>query len=708
MNSYKFSYESSFSIKMLLKMLFLFFITIITIFLSFSSIYAGVEQLNSNNNDIVKTTAKIFTHKSKSYLAVYFKNKEEWFTYWKNPGDAGIPLQHLFNIGTENIVLKEIEWPRPLQFSKGAGLVSYGYTGTYAIFFELDDLTVKKIENKVLTITSKWLACKENCIPGKSIISGKLQKDFFILTKPSEFQISEQKEQELFLSIPENIKITNVENLKYILVKDSNRAYFLYAKLYLNQSIGKENFKNSDNKDLLIPFPKEQIYFKHQQKILPANSDTVLVKIPMELDDPSINSSIFYNLKFLYNNPVSSESKIIELKFDHFENEEAANKFISANIPQNKSSQFKIKEIFLNIFLAFIGGIILNFMPCVLPVILFKLFALVKYNENENENENKNENKLNIKKHNFFYIMGTISTFLLFALIAIILKMLGESVGLGFHMQSPLFMFFLTTILLLFAINFFGVFDFKQFSWVNNLLSKNNFKNFYFSDFFDGILATLLSTPCSAPFIGTALAFAFVSPAYIVFLIFLFMGIGFSFPFIIISSFPSLYNLLPKPGNWIFYFKKILGITLFLTACWTFYIFISLIDVTTFFKSSSISSSVSSSIEEKWSNEALQKSLARKQAVFFYFTAKWCITCKANEVFVIETKSFQDIIKKYDMKILRGDWTTKDKEISKWFKKHNVPGVPANFIQQSDGTLVNIGEILTSEKVENIIKLSEK
>ena len=294
--------------------------------------------------------------------------------------------------------------------------------------------------------------------------------------------------------------------------------------------------------------------------------------------------------------------------------------------------------------------------------------------------------------------------------------------------------------LFLFALNLFNLFEFKV-PGGSRLGNVPQYQGF-FGDFMSGVLATILSTPCSAPLLGTALGFAFTANAPTIFLVFLTIGLGLSTPFLLTAVFPASLKLLPRPGRWMDDLKKYLGLTLLLTIIWLYDIFLAVsngndspmllnLTLTTLFFAIYFHHRMGKNFAMKlllylapvalfislltgetqdaeklswkaWSPQAMEE--LKGKTVFINFTADWCFTCKVNEKLVIRTKGFQRLIKKYDAKLLLADWTRYDPMIADFLKSHGYAGVPVYFVQKSDGTLVTLGEILTLKKLEKALQ----
>ena len=374
-------------------------------------------------------------------------------------------------------------------------------------------------------------------------------------------------------------------------------------------------------------------------------------------------------------------------------------------------------------------------MPCVLPVISLKLFGLIIHS---------NEKKKQVLKHNLFYTFGVLASFLVLGGVVVLLKSGGEKIGWGFQLQSPLFVLFMLILIFLMALNMFGLFEFITPG--GKRLGNQELKRGVSADFINGVLATILSTPCSAPFLGTALTFAFTTSHLNIFLIFTFVGLGLAFPFILTGFFPKMIRFLPKPGLWMDKLKKILAISLILTAVWLLDVFFSLVNyadigiylsllLTSIFfifylrkflskrliytilstilifvlaqktilltlNDNSLNSSAQTTKNwTPWSRKQMEQ--AKGSYVFVNFTATWCLTCKVNKKLVLETHAFKELAQKHKITLLEGDWTKRDEKITMFLREHNIVGVPAYFLQKPNGEVISLGETISIGKIKN-------
>ena len=371
------------------------------------------------------------------------------------------------------------------------------------------------------------------------------------------------------------------------------------------------------------------------------------------------------------------------------------NQYIDKSNYLNYSSLLNPDSILLFLFIAFVGGVILNFMPCVFPVLSLKIYNVLSQQQ-------QNINNKTIKRNFLATILGIIFSFFVLSLITVLLKSLGYSFGWGFQFQSPIFLSFMILILILFSLNLIDVFSidipffFKKF--LNKVINFNKKNSEFFQNFLLGSFITILSTPCSAPFIGTALGFAFVSSDQIIFLIFFCISLGLSSPYIILATKPQILLFLPKPGLWMKKFKYFLSFLLILTAIWLTSVL--LIQVNTI--------NNNDSNNNNWldfDTIKLKELVNENNIVFVDITADWCMTCFYNKKTVLDRKKVKNIFEKYDVKKMRGNLTKPNKEINKYINSYGRFGIPANVIYSPSAPQgVLLPEVLT---VRNLLSTFE-
>jgi len=362
-----------------------------------------------------------------------------------------------------------------------------------------------------------------------------------------------------------------------------------------------------------------------------------------------------------------------------------------------------------NILLAaIIGGVILNLMPCVLPVLLLKIFSVLN-------------NRDNYRDHLICSILGIFFTFLNLGILAFALRSIGIEFGMGANFQQPIFVIILSAIMTIFTSNLLGKFEIKLPNAISYNLSDLQFTNSYINSFFTGIISAIFATPCTAPFLGTAIAFSMTASFAETMAIFVGISFGFSLPYIILIIYPPILNLLPKPGQWMITFKKILAFGMVATIFWLLSIiynqlgirsaievFLLLILVKfvaekkmhSLFKILLMASLFCSliflpkisSIEdhkkevaagklwENFSPDLIEKYLNQGKIVVVDITADWCVTCKYNKFMVWDRDNIIKILSNPKIVTLRADITNYTNETQNFMQSIGVYGIPFDVI----------------------------
>lgn len=405
--------------------------------------------------------------------------------------------------------------------------------------------------------------------------------------------------------------------------------------------------------------------------------------------------------------------------------------------------------ILVYVLFAFIGGLILNLMPCVLPVISLKILSFVNQADKEPGK---------VIRHGMAYTAGTLASFLVLALTVVILRSAGHLIGWGFQFQSPTFLIILSAVVTALSLSMFGLFYIDVGSGSDKLSSMSNAKG-YAGSFFTGVLATVLSTPCSAPFLGTAIGFAFAQPAWLVIMLFLTVGLGLSAPYLVLSARPAWLKKIPKPGQWMENFKQLMGFVLLGSVVWLLsivavqlgtgamasvlgfllvvsfacWLWARLIDFEAtgrkkltvvgvlaaiiggaflWFVVPSVTAPVIPSTQagatttdivkfEPFSVSALDKALADKKTVFIDFTAEWCLTCKVNERVAINKDAVRKKLDAGGVVAMKADWTNQDPDITLMLSKLGRSAVPTYVIfPGGDPTKpIVLSEIITEQQL---------
>lgn len=364
---------------------------------------------------------------------------------------------------------------------------------------------------------------------------------------------------------------------------------------------------------------------------------------------------------------------------------------------------------------AVLGGLILNIMPCVLPVISLKIFGFVS----EAHHEPKTIFKLGL-----VFALGILISFWILAGVVVALKAAGQHIGWGFQLQNPYFVIGMSVVILVFGLSLFGVFEFYLPVSLSSGASKLASRSGTPGAFFNGFLATALATPCTAPFLGVALGYAFSRSSTEIFIVFTAVALGLAFPYLLLTAFPGWLKHLPKPGPWMEKAKQFMGFLLMATLLWLLWIvgsqfghkaivwvglFLLMVSISCWILGS-FATPVSSIRRRagawilalaisvlgyasfvpralggddpdqiawvKFSAQKLDQLLAKHQTVFLDFTAEWCLTCKVNEQTVLESEEIRSTLKRFEVVPVRADWTRYDPEITQMLATFNRSGVP--------------------------------
>ena len=382
-----------------------------------------------------------------------------------------------------------------------------------------------------------------------------------------------------------------------------------------------------------------------------------------------------------------------------------------------------------------IPPVVLNVMPCVFPILSIKLLSFFT------------TERATARISFLIVALGIVTSFLLLGLFFLILQYFNFSIAWGMQFQQPYFLIFITLIIFLFMMNMFGQFEINLPHNLSNLTFIGSSNKLFLKDFFNGFFATLMATPCSAPFVGTAITAAFTQNYITGMSIFLFMGIGMSLPYLVVALFPKLINFLPKPGKWMIYVKYFLGLMLFVTVIWLsnillsffnfYFLFLSifLLLIITYrrkiplfkntitlavliliFFSSSIQLFHQKSLsgnEKDWVNfftVDIDQLIEQDKIIFLDITADWCATCQFNKINVLNSNTMIKEFKDNNVTLIRADWTRPNEKINIFLEKYDRFGIPFNaFFSKKFPEGILLSELLSEkELVEAINKINNE
>ena len=568
-----------------------------------------------------------------------------WHTYWRNPGDSGGPIEIDWDL-PKGFSVSDIKWPLPEKIEYPP-LMTYGYEDF--VIYPMVLSIPADYSDDYFEMAADILICADVCIPESGKISSNL------LDIESDSLIYEWLESIPSKSLPitTSLNDNNLE-IRFTFDKEIKEIYF---------------FPDENNS---IDYSSKQNFYKKD-------------------DD------YFLSIK-LFNDEFQNVSGVLDIDGTGY------------NVSNGKFEDFNEEGLSLitALIFALIGGLILNLMPCVFPVISLKVLSFVSMG---------GSSPRKIRNHALVFTVGVIASFMLIALTIVLLKQAGNFVGWGFQLQSPLIVGLLSLVMVFISLvlitdNSFG----ESLTKLGNIGGS---ENGYYSSFLTGVLAVVVASPCTAPFMGAALGYALIQPSGETVPIFLSLSLGFSLPYLLLAANPKLIDFLPKPGDWMVTLKEFFAFPMLATALWLLWVFslqvnqilvIFLLigwlllalnfwifqkDYKTINKVIFLGISIFSMIyflpetedieteqnliigsATEW-YEGIEDDLRNKnQPYFINFTAAWCITCQSNEITAFSKDGFKSLLEEKNIEYIKADWTNRNDAITRSLKKYGRSGVP--------------------------------
>ena len=626
-------------------------------------------------------------------VGLEFNLSPGWHTYWENPGDSGEGASIKWNLPS-GFKASTILWPGPKRIPVEP-LMTYGYEDKALLLTEIK--SPKEFSNTVkISAKINWLTCKDICIPQEG------QVDMTLIKGPKVANQFTSKLKEVALTVPKNFP-------------SPYRVSVINEKIFLQ--FEKEGSRNIS----------EAYFFPNEYGLINYTADQKL-----ERNDNSFSLELSSAEVQLKTNTLKG---VLKLKVDGIK------EFYTLDLPLEKNTNNPLVTISLltAIIFAFLGGIILNAMPCVFPILSIKILSFIEQSQGSKEK---------LFHHGLVFSAGVLTTFLAVSALLIFLRASGEAIGWGYQLQSPWVVSLLIYLFVVIGIVFMG--NIVLGSSFGNLGTLVQNQKDLTSSFFTGVLAVVVASPCTAPFMGPALGLALLQPGLKSIVIFLALGIGFSLPYLILSIYPQLLSKLPKPGEWMQTLKQIMAFPMWASALWLAWVLSSQVDMQSVFavllgallialglwlmektqNSASIlrrltlifslglmifsiwllpitSDNNSPSLkneENAFSVQKLNSLRSEQKMVFLNFTADWCITCKVNEAIALNQEKVKKILDEKNIIYLKADWTRKDPEIASMLASYGRTGVPLYLLFPSQGDPIILPELLTEDLLLDFLK----
>ena len=604
-------------------------------------------------------------------LALHFVPDEHWHTYWQNPGDSGLATSLSWQL-PKGVTAGAIQWPTPSAIALPP-LMNYGFEGQTILLSELSIAPDYSADSLPIQLQVDWLVCEEVCIPADAQFSLTLP----VAAEP----LPAEQYQGLFTQAQQQQPVPLNNDGRF----DTTGGAFS-AVLDWPQGAQVRQFFVAAS-ELVDHAAAQQISLHNGQLMLQQPLNTYFTAAPAQLTLVVVTDDNAYSLQLQHAKAASTD--------------------ILITAGQNTDT-----ALWLILLLAASGGLLLNLMPCVFPVLSLKALSIAANSQQRSRQQ----------RDAVFYSLGVLLSFVALALLLLALRSAGAAVGWGFQLQSPYLVALLVYLLLALGLSLSGVVQFGL-GLMNSgtrLTAGNGSK----SAFFTGVLAVVVASPCTAPFMGTALGYAVSQNAAVALAVFVALGLGMALPFLLLAFVPGVAGLLPRPGAWMETLKQWLAFPLYLSAVWLLWVYgrqtgidaqalvlvgavciaaacwlwgrkqlaqagkvsvllallllllALLLPAWAPTQTVTLAQPQSSQHWQSWSVEKLQQLRADGKPVLVNMTADWCITCLVNERVALNTDSSKAALALYDVTYLKGDWTLRDAAITEYLRLYQRDGVP--------------------------------
>ncbi len=619
-------------------------------------------------------------------LGLQFRLKKGWKIYWRSPGDAGFPPQPDW-AGSRNLEKMSVDWPRPVRFDV-LGLTTLGYEDEVVL-----PLTAKLLQpGKAVSVTASvpYLTCNEICVPYEA----KLALD--LPPGPETTAIEAGLIERFAALVPRK---GEVPDLAVTLARADGPAGKQTLRVAVNAA---------GSPELLVEGPPGFRFAPPRREARADGNVFVTAVSPpyksVQDGKPADLAGAVLTLTLLTQDRAVEQSVVVTKG--------------AAAVP-SLPSPITLAAFLAILGFAVLGGLVLNLMPCVLPVLSLKMLSVIGHGGAEEKGP--------VRRGFLASAAGILASFAVLASAAVLLKSAGHAAGWGIQFQQPVFLTAMTVVVVLFAANLWGLFEFRLPGRLADKAASVGHGHGMASHFATGAFAALLATPCSAPFVGTAVGFALSRGAMEIYAIFLALGLGLALPYLLIAAAPSLATRMPRPGPWMITLKRALAVALLATAGWlltvlaaqigeraallaaalvgTMYFVLWLTGssrrVAPVLSGGAVAALALAAIlapsliaqdgggkpvqqaQSYWQPfvpEAIAGHVAAGKTVFVDVTADWCVTCKVNKALVLDSTEIVKQLRREDVIAMRADWTRPDPVIAAFLQRFGRYGIPFDVV----------------------------
>jgi thiol:disulfide interchange protein DsbD len=608
-----------------------------------------------------------------SLIGLAFQLDPGWHVYWSNAGDSGEPPEVKWKL-PDGITAAPFEFPAPKRLPLGP-LMDFGYEDKVLFPVPLQ-IASSVATGKPATISGdvRWLVCREVCVPGQATLTLDLPVQASTTPNP----ITAETFQRALDSLPKPLAASD-----HVDVHADAKNFYITLRTSERESQAE-----------FFPLDQSQVANAAPQTVTPSRDG---IQITVRKDEN------------LAGNPAQLRGVVVLGGNRAYL---VAGTVVPGAPPSSPGQSTNSAELLRIVALAFLGGIILNLMPCVFPVLFIKGLGLLQGHGRE---------RVHQRLHGLVYALGILVSFWAIVAVLLVLRSGGALFGWGFQFQSPTFVAIIALLLFFFALSLAGLFEIGlTFTSAGGELAQ---KPGYSGSFFTGMLATVVATPCTAPFMGAAVGFALSQSIAVTFLIFTALALGLAIPYVLLTFFPAWMRLLPKPGAWMEVLKQASSVPIFATVVWLVWLYarlagtdlllgllagMLLLAIAGWMLQRWVRSGVGTVIAcavvvialavpvyaqyanrttketwQPWTQQAVATARAQGRPVFVDFTAAWCLSCQFNERTVLNSKAVERAMDTAKVVRLRADWTHYDASITDALGQLGRSGVPTYVVYSS-------------------------
>lgn len=654
---------------------------------------------------------------------------KHWHTYWRNPGDSGLPTRLDWTL-PDTVTAGPIDWPFPERQPVGP-LTNFGYSGEHFLLTEIRVPADYSGDTLTLAALARWLVCEDICIPGEAPLSLQLP----VVTNPQ--AAGPGRYADAIAKTRQRVAQPLDTPAQYAVADDTVRVQLPADAVPANAALA---------------------YFPGTSELVSNPAEPVIRRGDTVIDIAVPTSEFFSSAPDLTNHVLVIDNRRA-VRFDA-RLIDAASLVPVGNAPTaagpgtigGSPTQATGFSLPLAIVFALLGGLILNLMPCVFPVLSIKAVAVAQTSGGA-----AGQRRL----HALFYTAGVVGGFVALAVALLAIRAAGEQIGWGFQLQSPVFVTVLAWVMFLLGLSLAGVFDIgtRLMGMGDGLTHTGGHRGALLT----GLLACIVATPCTAPFMGTAMGFAVTQPPAVALAVFAALGLGMALPFLLIGFVPAAARLLPRPGAWMNTFKQLMAFPMYATAIWLIWVLgrqtgvdgmavglvgtvllalavwlwqqrptagpvsgisrivrglaagvciiatVALLATPQLQTADTATGEIVGGIDTVTSDGSWQPyaparvdALQRQgRAVFVNLTADWCVTCHVNERVALNTTAVINAMTARDVVRLKGDWTNRDPVITAVLEEHGRTGVPLYLLYpgRPDAEPVVLPQLLTPQRV---------